>query len=220
MLTLYIGDKNFSSWSLRPWLVLKAAGAPFEERMIPLLKSPGVYRDGLKADLLSVNPAGHVPVLYDGDLAVWDSLAISEYVAERFPEAGLWPDAAAERAKARAIAAEMHSGFAAMRGEMSMDICGRHEKTLSDAARADVARVIAIWEGCRAEKPLGGPFLFGGFGIADAFYAPVVARLRTYGVALPPVAKAYAEAVFAYAPMREWCDGAAREIAAREAAAR
>ncbi len=216
MLTLYVGNKNLSSWSLRPWLALKAAGAPFAEEVIVLRKTgETAYRPGLKADLLAVNPAGHVPVLHDGDLAVWDSLAICEYVAERFPEAGLWPADAKARARARALTAEMHAGFADMRREMSMDISGRHPgRSFSEAARADADRVIAIWEECRAADPAGGPFLFGRFGIVDAFYAPVATRFRTYGVALPPASAAYAAAVFAFPPMAEWCRAAAAEVAA------
>lgn len=220
MLTLYIGNKNLSSWSLRPWLALKAAGAEFAEKLIVLRKSGAtVYREGLKPDLLAVNPAGHVPVLHDGDLAVWDSLAICEYAAELFPSAGLWPAEPKARAKARSLAAEMHSGFADMRREMSMDISGRHPGgSFSAAARADADRVIAIWEDCLAKKPAGGPFLFGRFGIVDAMFAPVATRFRTYEIALPPASAAYAAAVFAFPPMAEWCEAAAAEVAAERAA--
>lgn len=216
MLMLYVGNRNLSSWSLRPWLALKAAGAEFAETTIVLRKSTEkTYRPGLKADLLAVSPSGHVPVLHDGEAAVWDSLAISEYVAELFPAAGLWPEGRAARAKARALAAEMHTGFAHMRNEMSMDIAGRHPgRAFSDGARADVARVVAIWEDCLAAKPVGGPFLFGRFGIVDAFFAPVVTRFRTYGIDLPPASAAYAAAVLAFAPMAEWCAAAEAEVAA------
>lgn len=218
MLTLYIGNRNISSWSLRPWLALKAAGAAFEEKLIVLRATDATdYRDGLAADLLAVNPAGHVPALHDGDLVVWESLAICEYVAELFPDAGLWPADRRARAKARALAAEMHAGFADMRREMSMDIGGRHPgKAFSTGAMADAGRAIAIWEECLAET--GGPFLFGRFGIADAMFAPVATRFRTYGVALPPAASAYAAAVLAYPPMVEWCKAAEAEVAAERAA--
>lgn len=216
MLTLFVGNRNLSSWSLRPWLALKAAGAPFAERMVVLRKSTETtYRPGLKDDLLALSPAGQVPVLRDGDLTVWDSLAICEYVAERFPEAGLWPAEVGARAKARALAAEMHAGFPDLRNELSMDIARRHPgRSFSADARADVARVVEIWEDCRAVAPAGGPFLFGQFGIVDAFFAPVTTRFRTYGVDLPPASAAYAAAVLAFPPMAEWCRAAEAEVAA------
>lgn len=220
MLTLVIGDKNISSWSLRPWLALKMTGAPFEERMIRL-RVPGspatsaVYRPGLKDDLKAVNAAGKVPVLLDGAVKVWESLAICEYLAERFPEANLWPQVYDKRAVARAIASEMHAGFGDMRRELTMDVVGRHPgMAFSDGARADIARVIEIWTECRAANAECGPFLFGHFTIADAFFAPVVTRFQTYGVELPAAAQAYADAVRDLAPMREWCAAAAAEVAA------
>lgn len=220
MLTLVIGDKNISSWSLRPWLALKMTGQPFAERMIRL-RVPGspateaVYRPGLKADLKAVNAAGKVPVLIDGAVKVWESLAICEYLAERFPEANLWPQVYDKRAIARAIASEMHAGFGDLRRELTMDVVGRHPGlAFTDGAKADIARVIEIWTDCRAANADCGPFLFGHFTIADAFFAPVATRFVTYGVELPASAQAYVDAVLDLAPMREWCAAATAEVAA------
>lgn len=199
-LSLVIGNKNYSSWSMRPWLALKACHVPFEEVSIPLYTGP---QD--KARILAFSPAGKVPVLVDGDVTVWDSLAIIEYLAERFPEAGLWPSDPARRAHARSICAEMHSGFQALRNECGMNL---HRpvaaKPLSDAALADIARIEAIWTGCRARHADDGPFLFGAFGAADAMYAPVVHRFRIYAIAAGPVAAAYIAAVLAQPDVAEW----------------
>jgi len=204
-LVLTIGNKNYSSWSLRPYLALAATGAPFREEVIPL------SRPDSKAAILAVNPAGKVPVLRDGDLVIWDSLAICEYLAEQFPAAGLWPADAAERARARAISAEMHSGFAALRENMPMDIRARKPgRGHTPAALADAARVLAIWRECRA-RAQGGPFLFGRFSIADAMYAPVTTRLVTYGVELDEVGRAYVDAVAALPAMQAWVAAAAQE---------
>jgi len=204
-LVLTIGNKNYSSWSLRPYLALAATGAPFREEVIPL------SRPDSKAAILAVNPAGKVPVLRDGDLVIWDSLAICEYLAEQFPAAGLWPADAAERARARAISAEMHSGFAALRENMPMDIRARKPgRGHTPAALADAARVLAIWRGCRA-RAQGGPFLFGRFSIADAMYAPVTTRFVTYGVELDEVGRAYVDAVAALPAMQAWVAAAAQE---------
>lgn len=200
-----LGNKNYSSWSLRGWLALAACGVDFEEEVIPL------DRPETKARLREISPTRRVPLLRHGELTIPDSLAIAEYLAERFPEAGLWPKGSAERARARAVVCEMHSGFAALRAELPMAIRESWPgRSFSAAAEADIARVIEIWESCRAAAGKDGPFLFGGFGIADAFYAPVVTRFRTYGIALPEVAEAYTQAVLDWPALERW-SAAARE---------
>ena len=202
---LLIGNKNYSSWSLRPWLAMKVAGIAFEEERIPL------YLPESKARILAVNPAGKVPCLVDGALRVWDSLSILEYLAETHPQ--LWPADRTARALARSVSAEMHSGFAQLRTHMSMNIRrslpgrGRTPESLAEAAR-----IMALWSDCRARHGAGGPFLFGAFSNADAMYAPVVLRFRTYAVELPPDCDAYAQAVLALPAMREWIAAAEREV--------
>ena len=209
---LVVGNKNYSSWSLRPWLALRVAGVDFEEVRIPL------YRDDTPAAIARWSPAGKVPVLRHGDVTVWESLAICEYAAEVLaPGAGLWPAEPAARAHARAIAAEMHAGFGALREALPMNLRARVRLPLSPAVRADVERVVAIWEDCRARFGAGGPFLFGAFGIADAMYAPVATRFDSYGVSLPPVARSYADALRALAPMREWTEAGVAETERVEA---
>jgi len=195
---LVVGNKNYSSWSLRPWLAMKVLAIPFREQRVPL------YGAGSKEELLRHSPAGKVPVLVDGDLAVWDSLAILEYLAERNP--GLWPADAAQRARARSISAEMHSGFANLRNHMSMNVRRRFPgKGRTPEVLAEIRRIVEIWSACR------GPFLFGAFCAADAMYAPVVLRFRTYEVELPPVCRAYADAVLALPALQEWMRDAERE---------
>ncbi len=199
-LKLVIGNKNYSSWSMRPWVAMKAAGIAFEEVFIPLYTGPAD-----KQRILDVNPAGKVPALIDGDVTVWDSLAIIEYVAERFPEARLWPEDRAARAHARSISAEMHSGFAALRNECGMNLHRPVKaKPLSEAARADVARVEQIWTDCRTRHGGQGPFLFGAFSAADAMYAPVVHRFRIYAIDVAPVARDYMAAMMAQPAFAEW----------------
>lgn len=198
-LTLVIGNKNYSSWSLRPWLALKQAGIPFAEERIPL------YTPESKQRILARSPSGKVPALHDGELEVWDSLAICEYLAERHPAAGLWPAQAEARAVARAACAEMHAGFPELRGRMPMNLRRNlpgHGMTPEVAA--EIARIVRLWRDCRGRFGAGGDFLFGGFTIADAFYAPVVLRFQTYGVALDPAARAYADAVLALPALRQW----------------
>lgn len=196
---LVIGNKNDSSWSLRPWLALRVAGVAFDEVRIPL------YREDSRAELLRWSPAGKVPVLRHGEVSVWDSLAICEYAAEVLaPGAGLWPAERAARAHARSIAAEMHAGFSALRSALPMNLRARVRLPVELAVRADVDRVVALWEDCRARHGAGGPFLFGTFTIADAMYAPVATRFRSYGVLLPPGAQAYADALWALPAMQEW----------------
>jgi glutathione S-transferase len=196
---LVIANKNYSSWSLRPWLLLKHAGVPFEEEKLS-------FNDPeFKARVRRYSPVGKVPVLVDGDVVVWDSLAISEYVAERHPEARLWPEDAAARARARSICAEMHSGFAAMRNHMGMNCELSLPGVLFDRnVQADIARVLDIWRSCREAHEGKGPFLFGRFSVADAFFAPITRRFVTYGTPLPAVAKQYVDTISGLPAMREW----------------
>jgi len=195
-LTLVIGNKNYSSWSMRPWLAMRASGIAFEEVFIPLYTDDKADKDRI----LSFSRSGKVPALIDGDITVWDSLAIIEYLAERFPEAKLWPEDRAARAHARSISAEMHSGFVPLRNECGMNL---HRPvrgvTLSADAQANVARVQEIWAECRQRYGKQGPYLFGAFTAADAMYAPVVHRLRTYAIKVAPQAQAYMETM-----MAEW----------------
>ena len=204
-LTLVIGNKNYSSWSLRPWLLLRQAGIPFEAVRIPL------YMPGSTEELAKWSPSGKVPALHDGDLRVWDSLAICETLAERFPDKQLWPADAAARVVARAVSAEMHAGFSALREHMSMNIRARRPgQGRTPECLADVERILAIWTDCRARFGAGGDFLFGRFCIADAMVAPVVLRFQTYGVALDGAARDYAAAVLALPALQEWvADGVA-----------
>ena len=174
---IVVGTKRWSTWSLRPWLVLKRSGAPFTETMVPLREV-----ETSETEIRKHSPSGLVPVLKDGDLVVWDSLAICEYLAERFPQAQLWPADAASRALARATAAEMHSGFPSLRGECPMEIGLRSVAELSPATQKDIRSIAARWNGLL--KRSGGPFLFGGWTIADAFYTPVATWFRSYGVKL------------------------------------
>ena len=217
MRQLVIGDKNLSSWSLRPWLALRVAGLDFAEVNVRL------GRPQTRADILRHSPSGKVPCLIDHHpcgheaLVVWDSLAICEYAAELATT--LWPADRAARAEARAVCAEMHSGFPALRQHMPMNVCAsRPGEGRTPEVEADIARVVALWEGCRARHGAGGPFLYGSFSIADAMYAPVVWRFNTYAVALPPVARAWMDTMLALPAMQEWQAGARAELdAARPA---
>ncbi|MDO9467827.1 MAG: glutathione S-transferase family protein [Thiobacillus sp.] len=205
-LTLIIGNKNYSSWSMRPWLVLRQTGIPFEEVRIPL------YVPGSEIDLAKWSPSGKVPALHDGDIRVWDSLAICEYLHERFPEHALWPADAEARAVARSISAEMHAGFGTLREHMSMNIRARYPgQGRTPECLADIERILAIWTEYRARFGGGGEFLFGRFGIADAMYAPVVLRFVTYGVALEGAAKDYADAILALPALQAWVADAVAE---------
>jgi glutathione S-transferase len=198
-LHLTIGNKNYSSWSLRPWLALKVAGIPFAETVIP------IYVPGSKEKFLERSPAGKVPILQDGPVTVWESLAILEYLAEQFPAAGLWPRDSAARAHARAIASEMHAGFQPLRRQCPMNMWRPVKKLeLSAETAANAARIDAMWADCRARFGAGGPFLFGGFTAADAMYAPVVSRFHTYAVAVGAASAAYMDAVMALPAWREW----------------
>ena len=199
-LKLVIGNKNYSSWSMRPWLALRASQIPFEEIFVPLYTGAAD-----KQRILDVSRAGKVPILIDGDVTIWDSLAIIEYVAERFPEKRLWPEHPAGRAHARSVSAEMHSGFAALRNECGMNL---HRPVraieLSDDARANIARVQEIWTDCRERYGQSGPFLFGAFSAADAMFAPVVHRFRTYAVAMTKETQAYMDTMMALPAFAEW----------------
>jgi len=172
---IVVGTKNWSTWSLRPWLVLKRTGAAFTETLVQLREV-----ETSTAEILKHSPSGLVPVLKDGDLTIWDSLAICEYLAERFPAANLWPADPADRALARAAAAEMHAGFGSLRGECPMDLTLTCKADLSEATRANVRRLVALWSGLLTRS--GGPFLFGDWTIADAFFTPVATRFRSYGI--------------------------------------
>jgi glutathione S-transferase len=204
-LTLVIGTQNVSSWSLRPWLALKQTGAAFKTEKITL-RQPDT-----RQQILRHSPAGHVPILKDGERLIWDSIAILEYLAERFPAAQLWPQNTVARAVARSVSAEVHAGFAALRDDLSMDIRLQTVRQPNVAAAADIERITAIWRDCREHYGAGGDFLFGRFSNADAMYAPVVTRFKSYGVPLDPVSAAYRDAVLALPAMREWYAAAAAE---------
>ena len=205
-LVLVIGNKAYSSWSLRPWLLMKQAGIGFEEIRLSL------YEDGAKQKILQYSATGKVPVLTDGDLTIWDSLAICEYLAEKHPEKQLWPADVAARAHARAISAEMHSGFTHLRTRMPMNV--RREipgRPTTPEVVAEIARIETIWNHCRSRFGAGGLFLFGAFSIADAMYAPVASRLRTYGVTVAGEAAQYVASIHALPAMQEWIAGARAE---------
>ena len=208
MLKLVIGNKNYSSWSMRPWLAMHAAGIAFEEIFIPLYTDDKADKDRI----LSFSAAGKVPTLIDGDITVWDSLAIIEYLAECFPEKKLWPEHRAERAHARSISAEMHSGFLPLRSECGMNlhrpVCA---VALSADARANVARIEEIWLDCRERYGSRGPFLFGAFTAADAMFAPVVHRFRTYAIAVSLDVKTYMETMMALPAFGEWSEAGLAE---------
>lgn len=199
-LTLVIGNKRYSSWSLRAWLAARLTGEPLVEEMIWL------DRPETRTAILKASPAGRVPVLKHAGRVVWDSLAIGLYLQRHFPPAGLLPEEADAEAHCLAIVAEMHSGFAALRSALPMDLPGRHpERPRPPEVQADIDRIVALWEGCRDRFGAGGVFLFGQRPtLADCFYAPVATRFVTYGVPLPPVATAYRDALLAWDLMREW----------------
>ena len=206
MLRLIIGNKNYSSWSLRPWLGMKVAGIAFEEMLIPL-DAPD-----FKTKLAAFGGAGKVPLLIDGEIRVWESLAILEYLAEKFPAARLWRPDVGARAHARAVASEMHSGFAALRSQLPMNVARRVvSRPLDAGASADAARIQSIWSESRKRFGKDGPFLFGAFGAADAMYAPVVWRFHTYAVEVGPAARDYMIAMMELPAWNEWREAARRE---------
>jgi glutathione S-transferase len=205
-LTLFIGNKNYSSWSLRPWLALKVAGIAFEEALIPL-REPTT-----KQDILRHSPSGKLPALKVDDTIIWDSLAICEWVAEQAPDAGLWPADPMARAVARSLSSEMHSGFVALRQNMPMDVRERFPgQGLTTDVQADINRITAAWRDARGRFGSEGPFLFGKFSIADCMYAPVVFRFQTYQPDLSEDAQAYIAAMVDHPAMKEWTDAAKRE---------
>lgn len=205
-LALIIANKNYSSWSLRPWLLLRHAGIPFREIKVPL------YSEGAKAEVLRYSPTGKVPALQDGALTIWESIAICEYLAEKFPQKALWPRAQDARALARAVSAEMHAGFADLRRHMSMNC----RKSLPGKGRApgvqeDTDRICALWNDCRRRFGSQGPFLFGTFSVADAMFAPVVWRFLTYDVSLDGVSAAYVQTLRQLPAMQAWYEDALTE---------
>jgi glutathione S-transferase len=214
MLKLYIGNKNYSSWSMRPWVLLTQAGIPFEEVMV---RFDSFNADSsFKKQLQGATPTGKVPLLQDGDLAVWDTLAIAEYIAEQYPDKQLWPADKAARARARSICAEMHSGFTALRGNCPMNIEADLAQTGAliwrdkPAVRADVQRLVEMWTELLAQH--GGPLLFGSrFTVADAYFAPVCMRLKTYALPVPAAITAYMERVCALPGVQAWINQALAE---------
>ena len=207
-LTLYVGSKRYSSWSLRPYVALAHTGLPSETKTILL------DRETTRAEIAKVNPAMRLPVLHHDDLVFWDSLAICEYLNELAPDAQLWPADRARRARARSICAEMHSGFTALRSSMPMEVCtAKPGQGHTPEALADARRIMEIWREALAAS--GGPFLFGRFSIADAMFAPVTTRFTTYGVALDAACRAYVEAIAALPAMQAWRRDAATEPASR-----
>jgi glutathione S-transferase len=207
---LIIANKTHSSWSLRPWLVLKEFGIPFEEVLIPF--GPTMDDPDWKRAVAEYTPARKVPSLVDGAIAVWDSLSIIEYIAEKRPDLPIWPRDPAARALARSICAEMHSGFGALRNACPMNLAWIHPaRDRGEAVAADVARITEIWRDARQRFGAGGPFLFGAFSAADAMFAPVTSRFTTYSIALDPVSAAYVEAVQATAGFQAWREAALAE---------
>jgi glutathione S-transferase len=209
---LYIGNKNYSSWSLRPWLLMTHFGIPFEEVKLRLSFTAA---SPFKERLAAITPTGRVPVLVDDGFPVWESLAIAEYLAERFPAKGLWPGDARARARARSVCCEMHTGFSALRNHCPMNIeaslpeIGAQILEAQPEVHRDLARIAQMWTGLLDEH--GGPFLFGRFSIADAFFAPVCSRVRTYALPLPEAARGYVERIFALPAMQAWVEAALAE---------
>ena len=213
MLTLYIGNKNYSSWSLRPWVLLKQAGIPFTEKMVKFDAFDGDSR--FKKEILKVSPVGRVPVLVDDGFSVWDTLSIAEYVAEKFPEKQLWPQDAKARARARSVCAEMHAGFSSLRSFCPMNI----EASLAQpgaivwrdqpAVRADVQRIVAMWTELLEQHK--GPMLFGEFTVADAYFAPVCFRIKNYGLPVPGHITDYIRRVCALSGVKAWVEDALAE---------
>ncbi len=212
---LVIGNKNWSSWSLRPWLAMRRLGLPFEEINVRLRQADS------KAAILKFSPSGLVPLLLDGDLAIWDSLAIIEYLAEQHPDKPMWPADRQARALARCVSAEIHSGFAPLRQACSMEILADNPlEPVPEAVETDIRRIVALWRECRSKFGAGGPFLFGEFSAADAMYAPAASRFRTY---IPDLgrygddgtAAGYVATIFAMPEVAAWIDGAREQVAAQ-----
>ncbi|HEY3920437.1 MAG TPA: glutathione S-transferase family protein [Stellaceae bacterium] len=201
--TIYLGNKNYSSWSLRGWLMLKQTGIAFDEVVIPL------YEPQSRPEILRHTPSGKLPTLVHGKVTVWESLAIGEYLAELFPAAGLWPKDAPARAHARTISNEMHAGFLPLRRHFPMNMRSAFDRAIIPEIQGDIDRITALWRDCRRRYGAGGDFLFGAFSIADAMYAPVVSRFRTFRLPLEGEVEAYAAAMTAWPAYQEWL-GAAR----------
>ncbi|QNK71318.1 glutathione S-transferase family protein [Variovorax sp. PAMC26660] len=213
MRKLYIGNKNYSSWSMRPWVLMKQAGIVFEEVMVRFDSFEAASK--FKSTIGPINPVAKVPVLVDGDLVVWDTLAIAEYLAETFPDKQLWPTKAADRARARSVCAEMHSGFGGLRGNCGMNIEASLPEVGAKLLREqpevgrDLERIVQMWSGLLDAH--GGPMLFGEFGIADAYFAPIGTRIKTYGLPVPAAIMAYIERVQALPGVKAWIDEALAE---------
>jgi glutathione S-transferase len=210
---LFIGNKNYSSWSMRPWVLMTQAGIPFDEVLLRFDALTAESR--FKREVGKINPAGRVPVLVDDGFAVWDTLAIAEYLAERFPEKSLWPQDAKARARARSLCAEMHAGFGALREHCPMNLeaalpeVGARVLAEHGSVRDDLARIVQMWTDALATS--GGPMLFGAFSIADAYFAPVATRIRTYALPVPPNVGGYVERLFALQGVQAWVRGALAE---------
>jgi glutathione S-transferase len=205
-LKLILGNKNYSSWSLRPWIAMRHAGIVFDEEVIPL------YEPGSREKVLKYSPTGKVPVLVDGDTVIWESLAILDHLAEKFPKAQLWPSDPKARAHARAVSAEMHAGFAPLRRHCPMNMRRVQKKReLTAEVAADVRRIEQIWTECRERFGTGGPFLYGTFSNADAMYAPVVSRFFSYAIGVGAAAESYMASVMALPAFREWRDAGVAE---------
>jgi glutathione S-transferase len=208
--TIYLANKNYSSWSLRGWLMLKATGVPFDEVVIPL------YEPQSRAEILRYTPSAKMPTLVHhrksgGPVTVWESLAIGEYLAELFPQAGLWPQDPAARAHARAISNEMHAGFLPLRRHFPMNMRSVFDREIIPEIQGDIDRITSLWRDCRQRFGVGGDFLFGSFTIADAMFAPVVSRFRTFKLPLDGEVEAYARAITAWPAYQEWFAGARNE---------
>ena len=203
--TIYIGNKNYSSWSFRAWLIAKQAGIAFDEVLIPL------YEPQSHTEILRHSPSGKVPALQHGAVTVWESLAIGEYLAELFPAAKLWPQGREARAAARAISHELHAGFLPLRRHFPMNLRSVFDREIIPEIQGDIDRIAALWRDCRKRFGAGGDFLFGDFTIADAMYAPVVSRFRTFKVPLDAEGEAYAAAVTAWPAYQEWLAAARNE---------
>lgn len=205
-ITIYLGNKNYSSWSLRAWLALKRTGAEFEEVVIPLRQTDS------REQTLRHSPSGKVPALHHKGTVVWDSLAIGEFLAETYGEAKLWPAAPVKRAAARAMCSEMHSGFLDLRRSMPMNIRSHFPgREITPETQENINRITAIWRECRKKYGSGGDFLFGAFTLADAFFAPVASRFKTYGVELEKTPRAYADTILASPEMQAWTEAARNE---------
>lgn len=207
---LIIANKLHSSWSMRPWLLMTHFGIPFEEVLIPF--GPTFDDPDWKRQVKAHNPAGKVPALVDGETQVWESLSIIEYIADLRPDLAIWPRDRAARALARNVASEMHAGFSALRNACPVNLGKRHApRDRGPKVAADVARITQIWNDCRARHGQGGPFLFGAFSAADAMYAPVCTRFRSYSISVDPVSEAYCDAIYALPAFKLWRDAALQE---------